>query len=158
MARLQPIERNITQEELKLVHQNFDLNTIDNNVIVQSAERLGYVIEAKKKLAGCSSGLAYMHEKDYTGWFYLSDLIVFNPYRKQGYGRMLLTSLEEKLNRLGIHKIYTWTAGYEAPGFYKKMGYVEFASMEKWYSDGSPRVGFTKHLNAADTSDLPIQS
>ncbi len=146
MTLLQPIERNITPEELDLVHQGFDQHTEDNNVSVQSSDRYGYVIESDNQLIGCSSGLAYKNGASYSGWFYLTDLIVFNPHRGYGYGKMLLSALENKIASLGICRIWTWTAGYEAPDFYKKIGYTEFMSMDNWYSDGSPRIGLIKTI------------
>jgi GNAT superfamily N-acetyltransferase len=80
-------------------------------------------------------------------WFYLSDLFVESPYRKQGVGAQLLRKLEDRISRLGIKHIYTWTAGYEAPEFYKKHGYEIFVEFEEWYYTGHSRVGLRKTLS-----------
>jgi GNAT superfamily N-acetyltransferase len=76
-------------------------------------------------------------------------LFVEKKYRSQGIGSKLLKSLEEKILGLGIHMIWTWTAGYEGPEFYKKQGYHIFAEMEDWYSSGESRVGLMKEIEAS---------
>ena len=62
----------------------------------------------------------------------------------------LLLALEKEITLVGVNKIYTWTAGYEAPEFYKKQGYNYFAQMENWYSDGSSRIGLRKTLSKSN--------
>lgn len=99
-----------------------------------------------KNLGIRSSGLAYKNGDEYSGWFYLTDLFVEKAYRGRGVGAELLCSLEEVIAKSGVTNIWVWTAGYEAPGFYQKMGYEIFAEMEDWYSDGSPRVGLRKKI------------
>jgi len=138
--------RDISKKELDLVHRGFNQHTIDSGVEIQTADRFTYVLECGEEFHGCSSGLAYKHGEKYSPWFYLTDLIVFPEYRKQGYGAQLLTLLEKHVIAKNIKHIWTWTAGYEAPGFYKKQGYEIFMSMEEWYSDGSPRIGLKKIL------------
>ena len=81
-----------------------------------------------------------------SGWFYLTDLFVEKPHRAAGIGKWLLMQLDEAIVAAGVKNIWTWTAGYEAPGFYVKQGYTVFAEMEEWYSDGSSRVGLKKVL------------
>lgn len=76
----------------------------------------------------------------------MTDLFVVKEYRHRGLGTTLLRNIEQDISALGVNNIWTWTAGYEAPRFYKKMGYKVFTEMEKWYSDGSSRIGFRKEL------------
>ncbi len=97
---------------------------------------------------GVASGLAYKNGNAYNGWFYLTDLYVDKAYRHQGIGSQLLAALEGKILALGIDKIWTWTAAYEAPEFYQHHHYRIFAEMENWYSSGQSRIGMRKDLAA----------
>jgi len=137
----------MTPAELERERAGFDEHAMDNGVEIQSSERIGYVALDGERFVGCSSGLAYKNGADYSGWFYLTDLFVEKAYRSQGIGAQLLKALEEKILERGITKIWTWTAGYEGPGFYKKQGYEVFAEMEAWCSNGASRVGMRKELH-----------
>jgi GNAT superfamily N-acetyltransferase len=140
------LQREMTAEEFARMKAGFDENTLDNNVAIQTADRYGFVAMDGDTLIGCSSGLAYKNAEDYSGWFYLTDLFVEKAYRSQRIGTQLLKALEEEIIAIGVKHIWTWTAGYEAPEFYRKQGYEIFTEMENWYSDGSSRVGVRKQL------------
>jgi GNAT superfamily N-acetyltransferase len=146
MSEISIVEREMTPVEFARMNAGFDENTIDNDVAIQSSERMGFVALDGDDFAGCVSGLAYKNGDAYSGWFYLTDLFVEKAYRKQGLGAKLLKALEDKILACGIDKVWTWTAGYEGPGFYKKQGYTVFAEMENWYSSGHSRVGVRKQL------------
>ena len=146
MVEITLIEREMTEEELARMNDGFNEHTIENGNPLESAERFGYVAFAGDSFAGCSSGLAYRHVKGYSSWFYLSDLFVEKTYRGKGVGARLLKSLECQIKPLGIRYIYTWTAGYEAPEFYKRQGYAVFTEFENYYLSGHSRVGLRKTL------------
>ncbi len=146
MSQIDVINREMTKEELNRMYKGFDEHTIEMGAKVQHSSRFSYTAVDKGKFVGCSSGLAYMNDDKFNGWFYLTDLFVEKEYRSQGLGKRLLSAIEAKNISVGITNIWTWTAGYEAPGFYKKQGYHIFTEMKNWYSDGSSRVGFKKRL------------
>ncbi|MEM8522997.1 MAG: GNAT family N-acetyltransferase [Bacteroidota bacterium] len=139
--------REMTPVELQRMRDGFDEHTIDNGVEVQSADRFSFTAVLGDQFVGCSSGLAYKNKEQYSGWFYLTDLFVEKSYRYQGLGSKLLLDLEAQIQAVGVTDIWVWTAGYEAPPFYQKLGYEIFAEMGNWYSDGSSRVGLKKSLN-----------
>lgn len=146
MSEIQILNREMTPAEFDRMKTGFDEHTIDNGVLVQEADRYTYVAATDNQFVGCASGLAYKNGEAYSGWFYLTDLFVEAPFRGTGLGARLLAALEQRVTAVGVTQIWTWTAGYEAPGFYKKQGYTLFTEMEHWYSDGSSRVGFKKRL------------
>ena len=139
-------ERELTSEEFQRMKRGFDEHAIEQGVKVQKADRFTFVSEREGKFIGTASGLAYKNGDEYSGWFYLTDLFLEKEYRRQGLGAQLLSRMEAKLKEHHIQNIWTWTAGYEAPGFYKRQGYHVFAEMEDWYSDGNSRVGLRKKL------------
>ena len=146
MIEISIIERDMTPSELERMNTGFDENAIEHGVIPQSDQRLGYVAMEGEKFIGCVSGLACKDGNEFNGWCYLSDLFVEKEYRHQGIGANLLHKLERKLWQYQINKIWTWTAGYEAPKFYIKQGYEIFAELENWYSNNDSRVGLRKQL------------
>ncbi len=146
MKQIHIIARDMTTSEFEQMNAGFDEHTLDKGVDIQSSDRIGFVALADGQFVGCASGLAYKHGGKYSGWFYLTDLFVEKVYRGQGIGSRLLEALEATLQSQDIHKIWTWTAGYEGPGFYKKQGYEVFAELENWYSNGTARIGMRKEI------------
>jgi GNAT superfamily N-acetyltransferase len=140
------VERGMTAPELALMNAGFDAHSIENGNPVETSERHGFVALHGARFIGCSSGLATRSGDSYNGWFYLTDLYVEKPYRRNGYGSALLDRLEDRIRILGIRNIWTWTAGYEAPAFYKKRGYDVFAEFKPWYATGHSRLGYWKRI------------
>ncbi len=139
------VEREMTDSELVEMRSGFDLYSSDNSVEVQSFNRFGFVaVDDRERFVGCSSGLAYRNGDAYSGWFFLTDLYVDKNHRAQGVGAKLLKSLEASISSVGIKKIWTWTAEYEAQPFYFSQGYEQFAELEDWYSNGDSRVALRK--------------
>ena len=129
-------ERDITDEELAQVKAGFDEYAVEQGNPVEESERFGFVAMDGQTFVGCSSGLAYKKKAGYANWFYITDLFVKRPYRRQGVGAELLRRLEERVVSLGIGNIWTWTAGYEGLGFYRNQEYEVFFEMDDWYSSG----------------------
>jgi ribosomal protein S18 acetylase RimI-like enzyme len=138
--------REMAKAEFKREQTAFDEHGLEFGNPPEKSERHGFVASEDNKFVGCSSGLAYKSISGYNKYFFLSDLIVEKEYRKNGYGKKLLSLLENKIRELGIVYIWTWTAGYEAPDFYVKQGYEIFATFENWYPSGHARVGLKKKL------------
>jgi ribosomal protein S18 acetylase RimI-like enzyme len=137
---LKIIKREITQYELEVVKSGFEEHSLNHGVGLSEQKRLTVVAEKNDMFLGCASGLI-----DYN-WFYITDLWLHHNFRKQGVGRLLIERLEQLVSLDNIDKIYTWTAGHEAPDFYKHMKYKLFAEFENYYPNGKSRFGFRKNL------------
>lgn len=146
MSNLFFFERDMTDSEFALLNAGFDEHTIEHNNPVETAERISFVVMDGDIFVGSATGLAYKGSRGYNKWFFLSDLFIQKPYRGKGIGAKILAKLEHRIAALGIKNMWTWTAGYEAPGFYKKQGYQVFSEMEDWYFSGHSRVGLRKTL------------
>ncbi len=136
----------MTDAEFARMNAGFDEHTAEHGNPVEAPERHGFVVMEGERFVGCSSGLAYKFDNTYNNWFYLTDLFIEKAYRGQGLGAQVLKSLEERVSALGIGNIWTWTAGYEAPEFYKKQGYEVFCELENCYATGHSRVALRKAL------------
>ena len=80
-----------------------------------------FTAEENGKIAGVITGRAYYNE------VHIGDLIIGKEYRRDGVGSKLVAAVEEAYKGKGYEKIALTTFGFQAPEFYKKLGYeLEF--------------------------------
>lgn len=63
----------------------------------------------------------------YTPW--ISDVMIFDEYRNQGYGKKMIEVALATLKELGYEKAYLWTD--QVPAFYEKIGFNYEHEVEK---------------------------
>ncbi len=146
-------ERDMTEAEYGFVKAGFQQHGVAFGNPAESSGRFGFVAVQGETFVGCSSGLAYRKDVGYADWFYLTDLFVAKPFRGQGIGGDLLDRLEQRVASLGVGHIWTWTAEYEAPHFYRRRGYEVFLKKTHFYASGHARIGLYKRL--APASEAP---
>jgi GNAT superfamily N-acetyltransferase len=134
------LEREMTTAEYARELAGFREHALEYGIPDLPETRHGFVALDGAAFIGSVSGLHYGK------WFYLTDLWLEKPYRKQGYGAALLRKMEEKAKQQGVKHIWTWTAGYEAAPFYQKQGYTIFCEFEDYYPTGHSRIGLRKQL------------
>lgn len=78
-------------------------------------------------------------------WVFIDLLWVDDAYRGHGYGAELLTQLEEQALSLGLKHVYLDTFGFQAAGFYEKLGYREFGRLDDFLA-GYDRIWMRKDL------------
>ena len=76
----------------------------------------------------------------YTPW--ISDVMIFDEFRGQGYGSKLISEALNILGYLGYKKAYLWTD--KAPAFYEKIGFNYEHEVEK-NEGGSGRL-YSKNI------------
>ncbi len=81
------------------------------------------------------------------GWMYVDTLWVDERLRGQGYGSRLMSMIEAEAVGRGSRYAYLSTFSFQAPDFYEKIGYREFARLEQFPAEQS-RVFFRKDLVA----------
>ena len=59
----------------------------------------------------------------YWGWMYVDILLVHENHRHKGIGSKLLIEAEKEAIRRGCHHVHLDTMSWQAPEFYKKLGY-----------------------------------
>ena len=78
------------------------------------------------QLLGVITGRAYYNE------VHIGDLIIGKGHRKSGIGSKLVEEVEKAYRGKGYEKITLTTFGFQAPEFYKKLGYeAEFVRRDK---------------------------
>lgn len=62
-------------------------------------------------------------------WVYIETVWVDDSLRGQGIGKRLMLVVESYGHQLGLNGIQLYTAGFQAPGFYPKLGYVTMGKL-----------------------------
>ena len=78
-------------------------------------------------------------------WLAMDLVWVEEPFRGKGLGSRLLAEAEAEALRRGCKWAILATFDYQAPGFYSRRGYVEYARMED-FPWGSTRFQLRKTL------------
>ncbi|HEV2336435.1 MAG TPA: GNAT family N-acetyltransferase [Stellaceae bacterium] len=84
----------------------------------------------------------------YAGWLFVVLLWVDADLRHGGIGRGLLEAAEQRALALGCHSAWLDTFSFQAPEFYRKLGYREFARLD--YPPDHQRIFFKKPLSAEE--------
>ena len=79
--------------------------------------------EAKNVIAGILGGT-------YWGWMHIDILWVDEKHRKAGLGSKLLNAAEEEAKKRGCHSVHVDTMSWQAPDFYKKLGYKVISELD----------------------------
>lgn len=80
------------------------------------------------------------------GWLYVEHLWVRDDHRGEGLGRDLLAKAEMEAKSRGCRHVYLDTFSFQAPAFYEKQGYTQYAKLDDFPGKHS-RHFFKKDLN-----------
>ena len=109
----------------EFINVEFSKYGIQNEVEL-NYEEFCFVAEDEGKILGVITGRAYYNE------VHIGDLIVGSDCRKSGIGSNLVRAVEDAYKGKGYDKITLTTFGFQAPEFYKKLGYeLEFVREDK---------------------------
>ena len=90
----------------------------------------------------------------YSGWLFIRYLWVADALRGKGIGRKLMAGVEDRALERGCHSAWVDTFSFQAPGFYRKLGYEVFAEVD--WSPDHKRFFLRKRLApGSDTSSTP---
>ena len=99
---------------------------------------LSVTLREKRNIVGAVVGDTHL------GWLFVQWFWIDEKYRGKGFGEKLLTTAEAEARKRGAKNVYLDTWSFQAPGFYKKLGYEEFH-----VSQDFPR-GHTRHYFRKD--------
>ena len=81
----------------------------------------------------------------YLGWMFIALFWVDDRFRGRGFGSKIIRAAEKEARKRGIKNAYVDTFSFQAPGFYKKLGFREFGRL-KGFPAGHERIWMTKAL------------
>jgi GNAT superfamily N-acetyltransferase len=79
-------------------------------------------------------------------WLYIDTLWVADELRGRGYGTKLMKLIETEATQNGARNSYLDTFSFQAPEFYKKIGYTVFGELKEFPQMHS-RIFLTKRLD-----------
>ena len=126
--KIERIEIDETESRLfwNFVHDEFTDYAKQNDVELNFEEFCFAAKDDDGKILGAITGRAYYNE------VHIGDLIVDRKSRKGGTGSRLVKSVEETFRGRGFKAITLTTFGFQAPEFYKKLGFeIEFVREDK---------------------------
>lgn len=80
------------------------------------------------------------------GWLYVDTLWIAPEVRGKGHGRDLMEQIESAAVHHKCHSSYLSTFSFQAPQFYKKLGYVVFGELGN-FPEGQSRIFLRKKLS-----------
>jgi GNAT superfamily N-acetyltransferase len=83
----------------------------------------------------------------YGGWLFIRYLWVSDALRGKGVGRELMAAAERRAVERGCWAAWVDTYSFQAPGFYRKLGYASFGELD-WAPDFE-RIFLQKRLTPA---------
>jgi GNAT superfamily N-acetyltransferase len=87
-------------------------------------EPLGVFVRDEKEIVAGLAG------ETYCGWLFVRYLWVSDGLRGRGVGRELMTRAEARARDRGCHSAWLDTYSFQAPEFYRKLGYEEFGRLD----------------------------
>ena len=93
------------------------------------------------------SVVAGLAGETYSGWLFIRYLWVSDALRGQGIGRELMGAAEGRALERGCHSAWVDTFSFQAPGFYRKLGYDQFGELD--YPPEHKRFFLKKRLAGA---------
>ena len=121
---VKPVIRRIEEESREIgdfIHEGFTAYGKQCGVTLNYDEFCFAAEDSERKIIGVITGRAYYNE------VHIGDLIVDEQYRGTGLGSRLVHAVEDAYRGKGYDVVTLTTFGFQAPEFYKKLGYeVEF--------------------------------
>jgi ribosomal protein S18 acetylase RimI-like enzyme len=114
-------------------------HTALSNGVLTKDEPFSVLAYADERLVGGLIG------KVFWNWLYADLVWVDEEFRGRGIGSQVMKAAEVRALKMKLTGIYLWTATWQAPIFYKKLGYTQFVEFKN-FPPGHNRLGFLKYL------------
>jgi GNAT superfamily N-acetyltransferase len=84
---------------------------------------LAITMREGKEIIGALTG------ETYWGWLFIDALWVSEKQRGKDLGKALIEKAESEARKRGVRHAYVNSFSFQAPGFYRKLGYREFGKL-----------------------------
>jgi ribosomal protein S18 acetylase RimI-like enzyme len=65
----------------------------------------------------------------YWGWLFIDSLWISEKLRRKNFGKALIEKAESEARKRGVRNAFVNSFSFQAPGFYRKLGYREFGKL-----------------------------
>ena len=131
--------RPATDKEREFTAQKLREHTESSIGLPVTSAPFGLTAYDGQKLVGSIVG------KIYFNWLHVDLIWVDKDYQRKGIGRHLMKIAAEQASKAGLQGIEVWTQSWQAPEFYRKLGYEEIATIDD-FTPGRKRHAFRWHL------------
>jgi len=100
---------------------------------------LAVTVRERDKIVGALTGETYWN------WLFIDALWVSDKQRGKGMGKALIEMAESEARKRGARHAYVNSFSFQAPSFYRKLGYREFGRLDG-FPAGHYRSWLTKAL------------
>ena len=122
-------EVNPKKEDLDLFYLKIDeFNISATGESTGNRDIVFFIRDAENRIIGGIRGSI-----NNSGWLYINAIWVDEGHRNNGYGTLLMQSIEQEAKANGGTNSYLHTISFQAPEFYKKLGYKVFAELESFH-------------------------
>jgi GNAT superfamily N-acetyltransferase len=127
------------EQDIQEIHEMLKAFNLSNREISENVP-LGIFLEDenKKKLAGLTG-------ETFGNWLCIHYLFIEDCLRGQGIGRKMIEAAECEAKKRGCKYVFVDTFSFQAPGFYRKLGYKEVFTLEDYPYTGK-RHYYTKEI------------
>lgn len=133
-------EKQPKDEELELLSKGIDEHMVSTIGGSRSSDLTFLLRDEEGLIAGGVHG-----NYGQFGWLYISTLWVSEKARDRGFGSQLMAHIEKEALKAGCSHAYLDTFSFQAPAFYKKLGYTVFGELES-FPAGNTRYFLRKKL------------
>lgn len=120
------MEENPTLKDAQtVIDALYQYNRVQTHTKIKDVKRLAiFLRDHRNHVVGGILGWAYW------GWLQIEFLWVEDDLRGMGYGKNLMLAAESKALAMGCQQAYLETFSFQAPDFYKNLGYEVFGVLE----------------------------
>jgi ribosomal protein S18 acetylase RimI-like enzyme len=93
--------------------------------------------------------VAGLHGWTWGGTGFVQAIWVDRKLRGVGLGSRLIAAAEAEARRRGCHQMHLDTHSYQAPAFYRRLGYEAIGELPSWPGADHVRIFFRKRLTSA---------
>ncbi|HEU5046860.1 MAG TPA: GNAT family N-acetyltransferase [Rickettsiales bacterium] len=131
-----------------------------NQLLDLSAQALGVSVDhfpfgllayTEETLVGSLIGKVFLN------WLHVDMIWVQENMRRIGLGSKLMELAKSKAKEMGLSGIEVWTQSWQAPEFYRKLGYDEFATLDD-FIPGQKRYAFRCYISDSARPPAPLVS
>jgi GNAT superfamily N-acetyltransferase len=116
-------EPNASREDKDRVHEMLGLFNVGKTGFDSYHEIAIFLRDSNERIRGGVLGNVW------GGWLHVQILWVEETFRGSGQGLALIHAAEDEARRLGCRYVHLDSHSFQAPGFYEKLGYVEFGRL-----------------------------
>lgn len=102
-------------------------------------KRLSVTLRHRGEIVGGLSAETYL------GWMFIALFWVDERFRRRGFGSKIIRAAERAARQRGVKNAYVDTFSFQAPAFYRKLGYRQFGKLDN-FPAGQQRIWMSKAL------------